>query len=103
MTGRPASTVVRGLLAGVATLVLTAAGTGAALAHDGVAATAPAAGAELPGAPSVVELQVGSPPQALGTEVRVTDQDGTVVSEGEAEVRGSTVRQPLVDDLGTGA
>ena len=105
MTGSPAGGVVRPLLAGAAMLsfffLLT--GAGAALAHDGVVATSPAAGARLPAAPSAVELQLSSPPQSLGTEVRVTGQDGSVVSEGAAEVLGSTVREALAAGLAGGA
>ena len=103
MTGPPTSRVVGVLLASVATLAFVLAGAGAALAHDEVVATAPAAQASVPTAPSVVELQMSSPPQGLGTEVRVTGPGGSVVSDGPAEVLDRAVRQPLADGLAAGA
>lgn len=57
----------------------------------------------LPSRAATVELQVSSPPQALGTEVRVTGPDGSVVSTGACEVLGDTVRHPLADGLAAGA
>jgi methionine-rich copper-binding protein CopC len=101
--GMPAPRTSRALLALVAAAALLVLGAGPALAHDEVVATTPAADASLPSPPSTVELQVGSPPQVLGTEVRVTGPDGAVVSVGDPEVLGTTVRQPLADGLPAGA
>ena len=101
--GMPAPRTSRALLVLVVAAALLLLGAGSALAHDEVVATTPAADASLPSPPSTVELQVGSPPQVLGTEVRVTGPDGAVVSEGDPEVLGTTVRQPLAGDLPAGA
>ncbi len=79
-----------------AVLVLLGVGTPAALAHDALVATTPAASATLTTPPAQVELELSGPPQALGTQVVVTAPDGAVVSRGEPELRGSTVVQPLV-------
>lgn len=106
MTGRPGAvprsaprTAV--LLAAVA-LVLLGPGTTAALAHDELVGTVPAAGTTARTAPGGVELQLGGAAQALGTQVVVTASDGRVVSQGSPQLRGSTVRQPLTADLGAG-
>lgn len=103
VTGSPAIRVVRALLTALATLALVVAGTGAALAHDEVSATAPAAQASVPTPPAEVQLTMSSPPQGLGTEVQVTGPDGSVVSEGPAAVLDDTVTQPLADGLPAGA
>jgi copper resistance protein C len=101
--GMPAPRTSRALFALVAAAALLVLGAGPALAHDEVVATTPAADASLPSPPSTVELEMGSPPQVLGTEVRVTGPDGAVVSVGDPEVLGTTVRQPLADGLAAGA
>lgn len=103
MTGSPTGRALRALVTGVATVALALTVASTASAHDEVVATSPAAGTSLAAAPPVVELQVTSPPQALGTEVRVSGPDGSVVSTGEPEVLDSTVRQPLADGLPAGA
>lgn len=102
MTGLPAGRVLRVLVTAVAVLAFLLTGAGAALAHDEVVATTPAAQASVATPPAAVELQLSSPPQALGTEVRVTAPDGSLVSVGAPEVRGTTVRQPLSDGLPAG-
>ena len=102
MTGLPASRVLCALLTGVATAAFLLSATGVALAHDAVVATTPAADGSAASPPSAVELKVSAPPQVLGTAVRVTGPDGSVVSEGEPEALGSTVRQPLADSLPAG-
>jgi copper resistance protein C len=101
--GMPAPRTSRALLALVAAAALLVLGAGPALAHDGLVSSSPAAEASVPTPPPAVELEMGSPPQVLGTEVRVTGPDGAVVSEGEPEVLGSTVRQPLAAALPAGA
>jgi copper resistance protein C len=100
--GMPAPRTSRALLALVAAAALLALGAGPALAHDGLVSSSPAAEASVPSPPPAVELEMGSPPQVLGTEVQVTGPDGAVVSEGEPEVLGSTVRQPLAAELPAG-
>ena len=103
VTGSPASRAGRALLTALAMLALLVVSAGAALAHDEVSATTPAAQANVPTPPAEVVVTMGSPPQGLGTEVQVTGPDGAVVSEGPAEVLDSTVTQPLADGLPAGA
>jgi methionine-rich copper-binding protein CopC len=103
VTGSPARRAERALLLVVATAALVLGGGSAALAHDEVSATAPAARASVPTPPAEVVLTMSSPPQGLGTEVQVTGPDGAVVSEGPAEVLDDTVTQPLADGLPAGA
>ena len=88
--------------------VLVAAGTlvlgvpATALAHDGLVATSPAAGATVAEAPDALELDFTGEPLPLGTLVEVTGPDGAPVSSGDAEIRGTTVVQPI-DDAAAGA
>ncbi len=84
-------------------LVLLDVGTPAAEAHDELVATVPAADTTLPAPPGQVELELSAPAQALGTQVVVTGPDGAVVSQGEPELRNSTVVQRLADRLPAGA
>jgi copper resistance protein C len=86
----------------LATLGLLAAGTTVAQAHDELVGSTPAPGATLDAAPSDVELEFSGQIQELGTEVLVTGDDGTTVSEGPAQVDGTTVVQPLTADLPAG-
>ena len=74
----------------------------AAQAHDSLTSSAPADGASV-AAPAVVSLEFAEAPQALGTQVAVTGPDGASVTDGDPEVSGSTVTQPLVADLPTGS
>ncbi|HZH18938.1 MAG TPA: copper resistance CopC family protein [Geodermatophilus sp.] len=85
------------------TLVLLGVGTPTAQAHDELVATLPAADTTLPAPPAQVELQLSAPGQALGTQVVVTGPDGTVVSQGEPELRDSTVVQRLAGGSPAGA
>ena len=66
-------------------------------------ATSPAAGATVAEAPDALELEFTGEPLPLGTLVAVTGPDGAPVSSGEAEIRGTTVVQPIDDDLPAGA
>lgn len=100
--GMPRPRTTRALAAVVAAGALLLLGAGPASAHDEVVATTPAAQASVPAPPAAFELELTSPPQVLGTEVRVTGPDGDVVSEGEPEVLGTTVRQPLAGGLPAG-
>ncbi|WP_344690775.1 copper resistance CopC family protein [Blastococcus jejuensis] len=92
--------VLAGLVA--AALLLVGPGATAARAHDSLAGSSPAAGAVLPTPPADVTLEFAAPPQPLGTQVRVTGPDGTSASEGEPDVRGATVVQPLAEALPAG-
>lgn len=85
-----------------ATLVLLCAGVPAARAHDQLAATSPEANTTVPTSPPHVELEFSGPPQELGTQVVVSGPDGAPVTQGPAELRDSTVVQPLVEDLPPG-
>ena len=90
--------------AATASAVLVAAGTlvlgvpATALAHDGLVATSPAAGATVAEAPDALELDFTGEPLPLGTLVAVTGPDGAPVSSGDAEIRGTTVVQPIDED-----
>ena len=94
--------------AATASAVLVAAGTlvlavpSTALAHDGLVTTSPAAGATVTEAPDSLELDFTGEPLPLGTLVAVTGPDGALVSSGEAEIRGTTVVQPIDDDDAAG-
>jgi copper resistance protein C len=89
--------------AATASAVLVAAGAlilgvpATALAHDGLVATSPAAGATVAEAPDALELDFTGEPLPLGTLVTVTGPDGAPVSSGDAEIRGTTVVQPIDD------
>lgn len=74
----------------------------AARAHDGMIGSVPAADADVTTAPSAVQLEFSAPPVALGTEVLVTGPDGAEVSQGPADLRGTTVVQPLAGSLADG-
>lgn len=67
----------------------------AALAHDGLVGTSPAAGSTTAEGTATVELHFTAEPLPIGTLVEVTGPDGRSVSPGAAEIRGSTVVQPL--------
>lgn len=74
-----------------------------ALAHDGLVATSPAAGATVDAAPAAVELDFTGEPLPIGTLVAVTGPDGADVSDGDAEIRGTTVVQRLTAEPAAGA
>jgi methionine-rich copper-binding protein CopC len=88
---------------GLATLGLLAIGTSVAQAHDELLGSTPQAGAALEAAPDRIELQFSGDVQELGTEVLVTADDGTAVSDGPVQVDGTTVVQPLSADLSAGS
>jgi methionine-rich copper-binding protein CopC len=67
----------------------------AALAHDGLVGTSPASGSTLAEGPVTVELDFTAEPLPIGTLVAVTGPDGGSVSDGAAEIRGTTVVQAL--------
>ncbi|MDT0278269.1 copper resistance CopC family protein [Blastococcus goldschmidtiae] len=73
-----------------------------ALAHDGLVGTSPAAGSTVPEGPATVELDFTAEPLPIGTLVAVTGPDGAPVSAGDAEIRGTTVVQPLDRTLSAG-
>ncbi|MGY1985611.1 copper resistance protein CopC [Blastococcus sp. SYSU DS0669] len=90
------------LLLALVTGVLFLATAPSALAHDGLVGTTPAAGATVESSPSTVGLVFSGEPLPLGTLVLVTDADGAVLSEGDAEVRGTSVVQRLIADRPAG-
>lgn len=97
--GRRAATA-SGLVVAAGALVLGAPST--ALAHDGLVSTTPAAGTTVTEGPDSLELDFTGEPLPLGTVVAVTGPDGSPVSSGEAEIRGTTVVQPIDDDVADG-
>lgn len=68
-----------------------------ALAHDGLVSTSPTAGSTVAEAPDSLDLTFAGEPLPLGTLVAVTGPDGAPVSSGDAEIRGTTVVQPIDD------
>ena len=90
------------LLVGALTAVLLGAGTLPAQAHDALVGTVPLNTETLTAAPSTVELSFTAEPLPLGTEVRVVGPDGVQASDGPAEIRGTTVVQPLAGQLPAG-
>ena len=97
--GRRATALVTGLLT-LGLFLLQA--PVAASAHDGLVGSVPAPGAAVPTAPASVNLEFSGPPVPLGTQVLVTGPDGVEVSQGSADVRGTTVVQPLAGSLPEG-
>lgn len=90
-----------GLLAALVVLVL-AAGVGPARAHDGLVRTTPGPDSAVSTAPTAVELEFTGEPLPLGTQVVVTGPDGGSVSDGDAEIRGTSVVQALTDAVPAG-
>lgn len=78
-------------------------GASPALAHDGLVGSSPAAAATVATAPGSVDLEFTGVPLPLGTLVAVTGPDGAAVSDGPAEITGTTVVQQLTADLPAGA
>jgi len=87
-------------VAGAAAVVAVTAGLGLlgalpASAHDELVSTDPADGATVATAPDQVTLTFTDKAIALGTEVKVTAPDGSVVSTGDPQLGPTTVAQPL--------
>ena len=85
----------RALVLAGSLLALVVVGAGPAAAHDALTGSDPADGATVPVAPEQVRLDFSDAPAALGTEVRVTGPDGTVVSVGEPTLDALAVVQTL--------
>ncbi len=66
-----------------------------AAAHDELVGTTPADGTTVATAPDQVVLTFAEPAVALGTQVVVTGPDGASLSQGDAQLVGSTVVQAL--------
>jgi copper resistance protein C len=84
--------VVLGLVTGATT----------ASAHDTLASTDPADGSTVAVAPAAVTLVFNEPAQALGSQIRVTGPDGSVVSTGDVVLNGASVSERLVDSRPAG-
>lgn len=78
-----------------ATAALGLLGAPTASAHDELVSTDPADGATVATAPDQVTLTFTAKAIALGTEVKVTAPDGSVVSSGDPQLGPTTVAQPL--------
>lgn len=76
--------------------------TAPAAAHDELVGTTPADGATVDTAPDQVVLTFAEPAVALGTQVLVTGPDGSKLSQGDAQLVGSTVVQALAADRPAG-
>lgn len=88
--------------AGVLALTGALATAGPAAAHDRLESTNPADGATVATAPDAVVLTMSSTPLALGTLVRVTGPDGTVVSSGDPQIVDADVTEPLTGNRPAG-
>ncbi|MBO9569629.1 MAG: copper resistance protein CopC [Cellulomonas iranensis] len=87
--------VVTGLLA------LTTAGPAAA--HNALRSSDPADGSTVATAPDAITLTFDQAALELGTEIVVTAADGTIVSEGPAQLVDTSVVQPLAAERPAGA
>jgi methionine-rich copper-binding protein CopC len=96
----PAVRLLGGALATAALLL--GPGATAASAHDRLVGITPAGDVPVATSPAHVAVELTRPPQALGTQVVVSGPDGGQASEGAVELRGTTVIQPLRDDLPAG-
>lgn len=95
-------TAVTAVVVGLAG-VLGMAGALPASAHDELVSTDPTDGATVATAPDQVTLTFTDKAIALGTEVKVTGPDGSVVSSGDPQLGPMTVVQPLVAARPAGA
>ena len=78
-------------------------GAGPAAAHNTLRSSDPADGATVATAPDRLTLTFDQQALALGTEIVVTAQDGTTVSQGPVEIGDVTVSQPLAPQRPAGA
>ncbi|MEB4615929.1 copper resistance CopC family protein [Leucobacter sp. M11] len=74
----------------------------AALAHDQLVGTTPAAGSTVDEAPGEVMLEFSNSLIELGTEIKVTDASGEDVAQGEPQLNAREVTQALPSDLADG-
>lgn len=68
-----------------------------ALAHDSLTGSSPESGASSAEAPQGIDLTFSAAPQDIGLDIRVSGPDGSDVTDGEPEIQGTTVTQPLSD------
>ena len=68
-----------------------------ALAHDSLTGSSPESGASSAEAPQGIDLTFSAAPQDIGLDIRVSGSDGSDVTDGEPEIQGTTVTQPLSD------
>ncbi|MCQ1951698.1 copper resistance CopC family protein [Arthrobacter sp. zg-Y238] len=66
-----------------------------AAAHDELTGSTPGSGSVLDAAPESVELTFSSVPAAIGSEVRVLDEDGTDWAQGSVRILDNTATQQL--------
>lgn len=68
-----------------------------ATAHDALVSTSPEDGATVTGSPDVVELTFNNPVQNQFGEVAVLGSDDAEYQQGEPDVVGATVTQPIAE------
>ncbi|MCQ1986402.1 copper resistance CopC family protein [Arthrobacter sp. zg-Y844] len=66
-----------------------------AAAHDELTGSTPGNGAVVDTAPESVELTFSNVPAAIGSEVRVLDEEGTDWAQGQVRILDNTATQPL--------
>ncbi|MCC9174192.1 copper resistance CopC family protein [Arthrobacter sp. zg-Y179] len=66
-----------------------------AAAHDELTGSTPGNGSVLDAAPESVELTFSSVPAAIGSEVRILDEDGTDWAQGQVRILDNTATQQL--------
>lgn len=66
-------------------------------AHDELTGSTSENGAVLGTAPEQIQLRFSGEPMDLGSQIQVTDFTGTSVTEGNLEINGTQVVQPLTD------
>ncbi|SEE90684.1 copper resistance CopC family protein [Ruania alba] len=93
---------VRAVVALVLGALLGALAAAPASAHSGLISSDPEDGATLTTAPDSLLLTFNEDILEMGTNIQITGPEGTEVSDGDPELDGPEVRQPLVTDLPAG-
>lgn len=90
------------LLATTIALALALLGAAPASAHAQLLETDPAEGAEVAEAPAQIVLTFNENIEQIGSDVVITDAQGTEVQDGDPQIDGHDVTQALVDDRPAG-
>lgn len=93
--------LLKSLLIGLLTVLVVLAPGGVAVAHDELISSDPGAGDTLDEAPDELVLTFSGQIAEVGAQLQVTGGDGAEVVDGDPEVRGTDLVQPL-SDVGPG-